>query len=517
MSEAERNQYLQEEAKRMKRNQKIHLLSRHNGLMTPQDKNFITRIQLQSLVTATGSADQDPEKAESEDWYYNVTTLMRNMHQTPNQPQQTNQFAQTYLSQTGGRYGSAGRRHPRGGDNHLQRMEQQVQRAVEAAKAKPKNKQLVIEGSLGKISFSNAKTPKPLLNLRRQDSSESRPATSGSGRGKAVNTSISDLKETLRDIEAVYITLMDLEDHHRRMRSPPQNDDGSDSAQQHRVWQQRLQLLNERLWNELKTQAPIVDDPNITHPFIAILSHAKGKKALPRVFAQVDDQKRIIIVTLIAYHVNMLDVIRYGALPSSSEPMASNNRERVELFAQAVLPSLFGYINEAPLSIIVGLTGILRDRAHFPHLLRTKIGTQLLTIFISRAELLRQGLSAEQLRTDRDWAEWGQLYDAIFDRAEPYLMLMFPYPSSQSTTTHESQQLANDSDDEDDYHAWQFLAALGAGASPDQQQRLVLAVKDQVMEAVAEAKARPSERAQRRLGKANLFLRAIGLDVELLA
>ncbi len=48
-------------------------------------------------------------------------------------------------------------------------MEQQVQRAVEAAKNKPKNKQLIIEGSLGKISFSNAKTPKPLLNIKRAD------------------------------------------------------------------------------------------------------------------------------------------------------------------------------------------------------------------------------------------------------------------------------------------------------------------------------------------------------------
>jgi hypothetical protein len=43
----------------------------------------------------------------------------------------------------------------------MQRMEQQVQRAVDAAKNKPKSKQLVIEGSLGKISFSNAKLQSP--------------------------------------------------------------------------------------------------------------------------------------------------------------------------------------------------------------------------------------------------------------------------------------------------------------------------------------------------------------------
>ena len=46
----------------------------------------------------------------------------------------------------------------------MQRMEQQIQRAVEAAKARPKARQLVVEGSLGKIAFSNSKTPRPLLN-----------------------------------------------------------------------------------------------------------------------------------------------------------------------------------------------------------------------------------------------------------------------------------------------------------------------------------------------------------------
>ena len=52
LSEEQRNAYLEEDAKRAKRNHKIFLLSKGNGLMTPQDKNFITRIQLQQLVAA---------------------------------------------------------------------------------------------------------------------------------------------------------------------------------------------------------------------------------------------------------------------------------------------------------------------------------------------------------------------------------------------------------------------------------------------------------------------------------
>ena len=213
MSSQDREVYLAEEAKRAKRNHKIFLLSKNNGLMTPQDKNFITRIQLQQLLTATGGIDNEPgsEDQLAEDFYYQVYAQIRGPPRSgPGQP--LNQFAQTYLFQTGSRYGyGRSRHHPRGGDNHVQRMEQQVARAVEAAKARPKNKSLVMEGSLGKIAFSNSKTPRPLLNIKRVES-DAKPR-------KPV--SVADRKATLRSIEKVYSTLMQTEDHERRLPPPP--------------------------------------------------------------------------------------------------------------------------------------------------------------------------------------------------------------------------------------------------------------------------------------------------------
>jgi Topoisomerase II-associated protein PAT1. len=68
----------------------------------------------------------------------------------------------------------------------------------------------------------------------------------------------------------------------------------------------------------------------------------------------------------------------------------------------------------------------------------------------------------------------------------------------------------------DDVYVWQLLAALGIGASLDQQQRLVLAVKDRVMDTVALSKTLPPDLAAQRLQNVNLFMRSIGLDVELL-
>ena len=58
---------------------------------------------------------------------------------------------------------------------------------------------------------------------------------------------------------------------------------------------------------------------------------------------------------------------------------------------------------------------------------------------------------------------------------------------------------------------------MGVGASPDQQQRLVLGVKDRVMMTVTVCRTLPQEMRERREGEVNLFLRAIGLDVGLLS
>lgn len=246
----ERQAYMEEEAKRAKRNHKIFLLSKDNGLMTPQDKNFITRIQLQQLLTATGGVDEHgPEAQLSEDFYYQVYAQIRGPPRSgPGQP--LNQFAQTYLFQTGGRYGRYGRGRAGGGDNHVQRMEQQVARAVEAAKARPKNKSLVVEGSLGKIAFSNSKTPRPLLNFKRPDSERKLH-----GHGKTVT--VVDRKAALRDIENVYSTLMRMEDHERRMPPPLTEESNPDLIQAQMEWRTRIQELNAQLWREMKVMEPI--------------------------------------------------------------------------------------------------------------------------------------------------------------------------------------------------------------------------------------------------------------------
>ena len=336
----------------------------------------------------------------------------------------------------------------------MQRMQQQVQRAVEAAKLKPKNKQLIIEGSLGKISFSNAKTPKPLLNLKRAESTD--PARPSSARKAVTDHKPTDRKTILGNIEKVYNVLMQMEDHERQMPPPPNEaDPGSISA--HMEWRQTMQELNDKLWNDLKVLEPIVPGSSVPHPFIAFLSHAKGKKAIPRIFRHIDQEQRVTILTMIVVHLDQLDVVNRAQItPGETQPPPAI-REEVELFSQVVMPCLLAYVSEAPINIIIGLMGLVLDHTNVVDVSRTKVGLGILTMLLSRAELVKESGAV----SDQDWQQWQNLYNRFFDVLEHVMAGVFPGPVNAG----------------DDMYVWQFLAAVGIGASPEQQQRLVLAVK----------------------------------------
>lgn len=402
LSEADKAAYLEQEARRAKRNHKIQQLSRDNGIMTPHDKNFITRIQLQNLVQATGNpAEHGTDEALGEDFYYQVSTQIRGgQRQNPAQP--LNNFAQTYLHQTGNRQG--GNRRHRGPENHMQRMEQQVQRAVEAAKNKPKNSQLVIEGSLGKISFSNAKTPKPLLNIKRAESSGDANRQAAQHKSPAVGTAYNH-KAVLRDIEKVYDTLMKLEDHERKM-PPPVSDEGdADLIQQHTEWRDAQQKLNERLWRELKIHEPVPAGLAI-HPFIAMLETAKGKKAVARIFRHTNLEQRTTILTIIIVNLDKFDVVRRGSVTDGHINLDAKLRDDIELFSISVSQILFTFLSELGLNLITGILGLFCSEVNVDLVARTRVGVSFLTMILSRAELLVQsGGGRDTIRT-QDGGLW---------------------------------------------------------------------------------------------------------------
>ncbi|KAK2747546.1 hypothetical protein FQN57_002039 [Myotisia sp. PD_48] len=495
LPEEQRNAFLEEDAKRAKRNHKIFVLSKGNGLMTPQDKNFITRIQLQQLVAATGNTgDSNPDSLLAEDFYYQVYRQIRGApRQHPRQP--LGLFAQTYLPQTGGRSGGSINKRTFYGENHMQRMQQQVQRAVEAAKLKPKNKQLIIEGSLGKISFSNAKAPKSVLNIKRPESSDGQKLPTTAKKTAQSALSANDRKSILRNIENVYTVLLNLE-HHIRAAPPTPEPGDAEAVEKHMEWRQRIPTFVQKLWQEMRIMEPITPGASVVHPFIAFLSYPKGKKCMPRIFHHLDQEQKITVLTMIIVHFDTLDVVQKAILQPGETQPPGPVREEIETFSSNVMPCFLSYISEAPINIIIGLVGLIFGQTNVQTIAKTRVGLGILTMLLSRAELVKEaGPVPEQ-----DLMQWIEAYNRLFDALEPILGDIFPGNINSGG----------------DMYVWQFLAALGIGSSPEQQQRLVIAVKDRVMETVAQSKTLPANMASQRLGNVNLFMRAIGLDVELL-
>ncbi len=123
---------------------------------------------------------------------------------------------------------------------------------------------------------------------------------------------------------------------------------------------------------------------------------------IPRIFRQIVEEQRLIILTMIMVHIGVLDVVRRAQLRPGERQLPNQVREEVELFLQAVMPSVFGYVNDAPLTIIIGLLGVLLDKVDVQVVARAKVGLAILTMFLSRAELLKQAVDVDK----EDWMQW---------------------------------------------------------------------------------------------------------------
>ena len=191
------------------------------------------------------------------------------------------------------------------------------------------------------------------------------------------------------------------------------------------------------------------------------------------------------ILTIIDVQLDQIDVIRL-AQPAESE---------IELFSQAVMPCMFAYIGDAGLDIVTGLVGLMTEKTNMLSVAQSKPGINFLLMFLSRAQMIKQAGSLD----DSEVAQWSATFNRLFDTLEPLLPTAFSGVDSRN-----------------DQYIWQFLASMGIESSQDQQQRLVIAVKDKVMETVGQAKALPEEDGKPQLDNVNLFMHAIGLDVDLL-
>ncbi|KAK9763836.1 DNA topoisomerase 2-associated protein pat1 [Basidiobolus ranarum] len=452
--------------KQQRLREKLMRISRYNNLMTQSDKDYISRIQISQLVTDDPYAD---------DFYYQMYNVF-------------NKKVDADLSSP------ANEKNQLGGRRGLTRMQQQIKRVVDEAKRRPRSTQFSLEGALGKIALKSVKNPKQIL----QVSSKQNEETGGSSpipEAKSAPNSLSDRKMTLRVIENVYNKTLELEQLMRQKQKDPRIRQDQESLEK---WVQACEEIISEIWVELGSNNPI--SPDYPHPFIKFLNISKGKKLIPRILRHAVPEKGLSMVTTLIANFESLNVCRNGIFTPQTN-ISPEALEEIDLFVNTVIASLLErFIMEVPLKTINGLLSVFIERNNIAWVARSKAGLCVLTMFLTRAVMLKQGAGSHQgfVPDEVELAQWNEVYTELFAQLQYHFGMIFP-PSNTII---------------DDLYVWEFLAALGSQATSQQQHVLVTEVREKIYENLMAATSGqlPPDAAQHKYSNVNLFLHSLGLD-----
>ncbi|ORZ29877.1 topoisomerase II-associated protein PAT1 [Catenaria anguillulae PL171] len=558
--------------------------ARFNGIMSQREKDLTARIQIGQLVTADPMVD---------DYYFQVLTKTRAAAAKEAADAEAaaaaagedadNAGDSSLMSRTSAdnnnnnnnNNGNMGvrqdrRRHQQGNNNTqgnrpllLRKairegsLQDQIDRIVDHAKKKTRNTQISLDGALGKISLKTTKNPRQQLNLASPDNPASAPKaktispTSAAPatpllHGRAARRLAHKVTEELFDLvlacEALHLsrptpdskrTVIVTEDGDERMLT---------MEEELGVWEQELMTALDKLWGRLQQF-----EAGDVHPVVQMLSMSKGKKLWPRLVNMLSTPHVTKVLLDMFGRAQQLDVVRQASIPALFAapqlfPGLSSSRPSmdallafvgdVEDFMHYVLPSLVTFISDAPWPMVASSLEAVLDRNDMVRLGSSKVGLALLTMLVSRAEILSQSNQAPG---------WPELYLRVFNELQGHYLAFFPVsamanlpdalsldklpsvlvppvlpPPSQGGPT------AADLLDfylTDDAHVWQFLASLAVAATVEQQTMLVTEVRERILANVVagqvvggEGEVTAADKAERAVYNVNLFLHALGLD-----
>ncbi|KAH8104013.1 topoisomerase II-associated protein [Cristinia sonorae] len=524
IQEAER----MEEARKRKLN-KIRYMARYNDLMTQSDKDFITRIQVSQLVS------QDPY---ADDFYAQVYGAVMRSRMGVSGPDAVLKFGSGGGVGLGVAQVKGGRR-----PSAMQRMEQQVERIVNNARMREKEKTSLnsLQGALGRTAGRSYKAaPRQLLQVDSSGNGDSPTLSNPSvhphisktpdsphaeragvaaeaaklGRqalasGNTVRDPLSH-REALVIIERVYDHILNLE--HLRREQP---EEGEEEALVE--WQAHHDTIIAQIWNNLQVNLPL--DTSTPHPFLSLLLPIKGKRMLPRVTRHFDSDKGLTLLTLLVACFSQLDVVMNSPLLDTLDDTLERKEldSQTQAFLGSVMQSVMPTGAAAGLKVVSGMLGVFLERNDIGFVARTRPGIALLTMFLSRVEVIKQSMSsqadASELPTEEDMTQWQYMFDHLFQLLTPHLIFLFPSVRQSIATGVPYPDIP--SLDTIDQPVWQFLAALALNAGLEQQQVLVASLRERVLENVSTATKgwlADEEIRKTRLANVNIFLHALGLD-----
>ena len=510
-----------EEQKRLQiRHAKVEKILRHAGLMTPRDKDFITRYQLSQIVS------DDPY---NEDFYFQVYKII----QRGGIVGESNKglIARAYLEHSGHRLGGRYKR----ADIALQRMQSQVEKAVTVAKERPqkKNDDALSSGNgsgrdgvLGKVSTSlNSKAPRRQLTLPLTTSrSGSNLVDDETGNSEQLhgNSSIGGaLQEVTESLDNV--------DLNAKSRARRRSSYALSSIDQksvltrsggrkfvlsliENVYKEVLELEanlrsgkeidNKELWSALHVD----DEFYEVSPFISMLSFDKGVKIVPRIFNFLDkEQKLKLLQTFFSElsHLNIIIISSYRTNPTPNE----SQLKKIDLFQTVFLKIIVSFLSNSSNFIeIMSLLLHLIKNNNVSFISTSKIGLNLITVLISRAALIRQDSNRSSVLSTPEISTWNEIYDKLFTALESKISNIFPPKEYIDKITHLSSQTSNGNNNNqgslmthyyDQAYIWQFLASLALSGKLNHQRIIIDEVRDEIFGTINQAESLKEQLQQR--------------------
>ncbi|QLL31107.1 hypothetical protein HG536_0A09240 [Torulaspora globosa] len=521
-----------EEQKRLQiRQAKVEKILKHSGLMTPRDKDFITRYQLSQIVT------EDPY---NEDFYFQVYKIIQRGGVVGESNKDL--IARAYLEHSGHRLGGRYKR----ADVALQRMQSQVEKAVTVAKERPqKNKDhsdAAREGVLGRISSSmNSKAPRRQLQIPVHKTGDDSADDSKLSRGG--NQALNVVTESLDQVE------ISQQSRARRRSSYAFTSVDQNSVLSRSGGRKFVLSLIETVYEEvLELEAQLrggnaVDSTTLWEalhigdssyevcPFISMLSFDKGIKIMPRIFNFLDNAQKLKLLQTFFGELSHLNIIIISSYKTNTSPSESQLKQ-IELFQAVFLKIIVSFLSSSANFIeIMGLLLYLIKNNNVSFISTSKIGLNLITVLISRAALIRQDINRTNVLSSPEISAWNEVYDKLFTSLETKLFLVFPPKEYMEKIVQATSRPAHGAGSSqavpkaltasyDQAYIWQFLASLALSGKLNHQRIIIDEIRDEIFGtiSVAEELGKSQEDATASQYKKdklyqdlNLFLNVMGL------
>ena len=220
-----------------------------------------------------------------------------------------------------------------------------------------------MEGALGSISKTTNKAPRQAIEI----------VPSASEKSFAKSSRLNELA----CIEKFYDAVLCLEELFRK-KIPEKEDEIA-------LHEEKIANAKTELWKLLTSANDSFEKG--PHPLIRALSFKKGIHVICRALGLVEQKQCLGFFSLLFTRLESLEVCNISLGTKSPA---------VDYFLETLFPILGEVVSESPLSVICAMVQIILERHNLLWVANSRVGLEMLTLFLSKAELLKSSDTTQE-------------------------------------------------------------------------------------------------------------------------